>query len=74
MRTGLSACRVRPDIAEMTIGHVKGGIIAVYDHHGFDAERQAALEAWDARLSRIVAGQDPDAAQGNNMVGLKEAQ
>lgn len=73
MRTGLSACRVRPDIAELTIGHVKGGIIAVYDQHSFDAERQAAWEAWDARLSRIVAGQDPDAAQGDNVVKLEGA-
>lgn len=73
MRTGLSACRVRPDIAELTIGHVKGGIIAVYDQHSFDAERQAAWEAWDARLSRIVAGQDPDAAQADNVVKLEGA-
>lgn len=73
MRTGLSACRMRPDIAEMTIGHVKGGIIAVYDHHSSDAERQAAWEAWDACLSRIVAGQDPDAAQANNVVRLEVA-
>lgn len=73
MRTGLSACRVRPDIAELTIGHVKGGIIAVYDQHGFDAERQAALEAWEARLLRIVAGQDPDAAQSDNVVSLEGA-
>ncbi len=65
MRTGLSACRVRPDIAEMTIGHGKKGILAVYDRHGFDAERRAALEAWEARLLRIVAGQDPDAIAAN---------
>lgn len=60
MRTGLSAARVRPDIAELTIGHTKRGITAVYDLHGFDAERKAAMEAWEARLLRIVAGQDPD--------------
>jgi len=29
MRAGLSACRVRPDISELTIGHIKRGIIAV---------------------------------------------
>jgi integrase len=65
MRTGLSAARIRPDIAELTIGHTKRGIVAVYDRHSFDAERQGAWEAWDARLSRIVAGQDPDAVAGN---------
>lgn len=60
MRTGLSAARVRPDIAELTIGHTKRGIVAVYDQHGFEAERKAALEAWEARLLRIVTGQNPD--------------
>lgn len=58
MRTGLSACRVRPDIAELTIGHTKRGIVAVYDQHGFDDERRAALQAWEDRLLRIVAGED----------------
>lgn len=72
MRTGLSACRVRPDIAELTIGHVKGGIIAVYDQHSFDAERQAAWEAWGARLSMIASGQDPD-AERDNVVRLEAA-
>lgn len=71
MRTGLSACRVRPDIAEMTIGHVKQGIIAVYDQHGFEAERRAALEAWEARLLAIVDGRDPDRAEADNVVRLE---
>lgn len=65
MRTGLSASRIRPDIAEMTIGHVKRGIIAVYDQHAFESDRRAALEAWEARLTQIVSGQDPDAACEN---------
>lgn len=71
MRTGLSACRVRPDIAELTIGHTKRGIVAVYDQHGFEAERRAALEAWEARLLRIAAGQDPDSMQAKNIVSLE---
>lgn len=71
MRTGLSACRVRPDIAELTIGHVKQGIVAVYDQHGFEAERRAALEAWEARLLAIIAGRDPDRAEAENVVKLE---
>lgn len=71
MRTGLSACRVRPDIAELTIGHTKRGIVAVYDQHGFDAERQAAWEAWEARLLAIADGQDPDASRADNVVKLE---
>mgnify|MGYP001226993304 CR=1 FL=1 len=50
MRTGLSACEVLPHVAELTIGHIPQGILAVYDHHGFEVERQAALEAWESRL------------------------
>lgn len=68
MRTGLSACRVRPDIAELTIGHTKRGVIAIYDQHGFDAERRAALEAWEARLLRIVAGDDREVFPHNVVV------
>jgi integrase len=71
MRTGLSACKVRPDIAELTIGHTKRGIVAVYDQHGFEAERRAALEAWERRLSAIIEGRDPDAQDGDNVVKLE---
>jgi integrase len=65
MRTGLSACGIRPDIAELVVGHAKTGIVAVYDHHGFDAEKRAALEAWERRLLAIVEGRDLEAAQSN---------
>ena len=65
MRTALSACKVRPDIAELTIGHTKRGIVAVYDQHGFDDERRKALEAWERRLEAIVEGRDPDAVADN---------
>ncbi len=65
MRTGLAAARVRPDIAELCLGHVKGGIEGVYDRHSYDDERSAAMEAWDARLTAIINGRDPDAQDGN---------
>ena len=71
MRTGLSACRVRPDIAELVTGHVIPGIRAVYDHHDYAAEQRAAHEAWERRLQRIVAGEDADAA--DNVVDIAEA-
>lgn len=76
MRTGLSACRIRPDIAELTIGHTKRGIVAVYDRHSFDTERQAAFEAWEAFLLRIVEGEVPDAlgAREGNVVAFTETQ
>ena len=73
MRTGLSACRVRPDIAEMVIGHTKKGIAATYDRHGFEAERRAALVAWETRLVQIVAGNDPERAEWDNWSGWRRA-
>ncbi|WP_282062133.1 tyrosine-type recombinase/integrase [Roseobacter litoralis] len=73
MRTGLSACKVRPDIAELTIGHTKRGIVAVYDQHAFDDERRIALEAWEVRLKAILAGRDPDAKDSADIIQLKGA-
>jgi integrase len=56
MRTGLSACKVRPDIAELTIGHVKTGMVAVYDQHSFEDEQREAVIAWENRLAAIAEG------------------
>ncbi len=73
MRTELSACKVRPDVAEIVTGHVIPGIRGVYDRHDFKDERQAALKAWEARLMLIVAGQNPDMAQADNVVQIEGA-
>ncbi|GAB3287778.1 tyrosine-type recombinase/integrase [Parahaliea aestuarii] len=54
-RTGLSAAGVGQDIAELTIGHTRKGIAAVYDLHTFDKEKRRALEAWERRLLKITA-------------------
>lgn len=72
MRTGLSACGIRPDIAELTIGHVKTGMVAVYDQHGFEDERRAALKAWERRLQAIVEGQGAGST-AENVVSIEEA-
>jgi integrase len=72
MRTGLSACKVRPDIAELTIGHVKTGMIAVYDQHGFEEERRDALKTWERRLRAIVE-EDSVPSKATNVVRIGEA-
>lgn len=73
MRTGLSACRVRPDIAEIAIGHVIGGIRGTYDQHDYSDEIRAALEAWERRLTAIIEGRDPDGVDSRNVVQIAEA-
>lgn len=37
------------------LNHVEREITAVYDRHGYDAEKREALEAWAARLMKIVS-------------------
>ncbi|MFG6594861.1 tyrosine-type recombinase/integrase [Sulfitobacter sp. 1A13368] len=58
MRTRLSALKVAPHVAELVIGHVPQGILAVYDHHDFAEEKQAALEAWDSEIASICKKKD----------------
>ena len=50
----LSRCGVRPDIAELCLGHRIGGIRGVYDRHEFIDEKRAAFEALAGLIERIV--------------------
>ena len=54
LRTGLSALRVDPDIAERVVGHVIGGVRGIYDRHSFFEEKRRALQRWADRLATIV--------------------
>ena len=59
-RTRLAEIGVTPDIAELTIGHVKRGIVATYDRHAYRQQIRMALESWERRLLAIVHGEQPD--------------
>lgn len=59
-RTRLAEIGITPDIAELTIGHVKRGIVATYDRHAYGQQIRMALEAWERRLLGIVHGEQPD--------------
>jgi len=56
-RTGLAASGIGDEVAERVIGHAPRGIVATYNLHRYAAEMAAALDAWDAKLRRIVAGE-----------------
>lgn len=60
MRTGLAAAGIPVMVAEVAIGHVKKGIIGVYDAHQYQKEIRTALEAWERRLERIIDGKPAD--------------
>ena len=53
-RTKLSALKVRPDVAELMLGHFRKDVRAVYDKYDFQPEIAAALRKWAKRVATIV--------------------
>jgi integrase len=43
-------------VVSKILNHAEPGITAVYDRHGYDREKRAALDAWSARLGEIISG------------------
>jgi integrase len=56
MRTGLGRIGVRPDVSELLINHVKGGVQAVYDRYSYEGEKRAALARWADHVLAVVEG------------------
>jgi integrase len=53
-RSFLSRAGVNVDTAERCLGHVIGGVRAVYDHHSYIEEMRFAFEALAALIQKIV--------------------
>jgi integrase len=60
-RSGMAAEGIATTVAELVLGHIQQGIVAVYDQHPYTDEKRNALEAWERRLLRIVEGEGPQA-------------
>jgi integrase len=58
MRSNLGKLGVRPDIAELAINHVKGGVEAIYDRYRYQREIAAALAVWADRVLALVEGRE----------------
>jgi integrase len=57
--TGMQKLGVGLQVVEAILGHVSGsraGVVGIYQRHGYDAEKRAALEAWGAHVMSIVHG------------------
>jgi integrase len=63
-RSVMSKVGVSTEIAELAIGHTRGGIIDVYDQHDFTAEKSEALARVADHIARVV---------GANVVALAAA-
>ena len=67
MRTGLGKLGIPPHIAELTINHAKGGIVAVYDRYSYQPQIKAALATWADHVTGLVEGRD------QNVIPLQRA-
>jgi integrase len=65
LMTGMGISRL---VVSKILNHVERSVTAVYDRHGYDAEKRTALDAWGRRLESILAGKEND-----NVVSLRAA-
>ncbi len=54
--SNMTALGISRLVVSKILNHVETGVTAVYDRHGYDAEKRHALETWSARLEEIVSG------------------
>tara|TARA_R110002124_G_scaffold264235_2_gene430815 strand:- start:5201 stop:6478 length:1278 start_codon:yes stop_codon:yes gene_type:complete len=57
LATGLQRLGIRLEVTEAILNHVSGsmsGVKGIYQRHDWKLEKQAALDAWAAHLSRIL--------------------
>jgi len=71
--SGMTALGIPRLTVSKILNHVETGVTAVYDRHGYDAEKRHALDAWAARLEEIVTGK-PAASNVVKMATAAEAQ
>ncbi len=54
--SGMASLGIARLVIAKVLNHVENGVTAVYDRHGYDAEKRHALEAWAAHLEGILSG------------------
>lgn len=58
--TQMSAIGVAPHVVEKILNHSLTGMLAVYNHHQYYAERAEAFQKWALKLLEIVAAPDEE--------------
>jgi len=54
--TGMGELRFPDEVIDAVLNHVKKGVVAIYNRHGYDLEKQQALETWERRLKSVISG------------------
>jgi hypothetical protein len=70
--SGMARLNVPPHVVDKILNHVSGtirGVAAVYNRHGYEMERAAALEAWATYIADLIL----QAPASDNVVPLLRA-
>ena len=54
--SNMAALGINRLVISKILNHVETSVTAIYDRHGYDAEKRHALEAWAAHLEGILSG------------------
>jgi integrase len=55
--TGMAGLGIAPQVVDKILNHVSGtvrGVSAIYNRHGYERERAAALEAWSTHVASLI--------------------
>ncbi len=66
----MAALGINRLVISKILNHVENSVTAIYDRHGYNAEKRHALEVWASHLESLLAGK-PKAA--DNVVRLATA-
>ncbi len=64
--SNMAALGINRLVISKILNHVENSVTAIYDRHGYDAEKRHALEAWAAHLEEILSGKP----RSENVVSL----
>jgi integrase len=54
VRSGMARLGISQTVAELCLGHLAGGLVAVYDQHSYAAEKAEAWRRWGDYVSQLV--------------------
>lgn len=63
--TRLASLGFGDEVIDAVLGHVKQGIVAVYNRHDYSKEKRSAMEAWERKLNSLLTGAE------SNVIPLK---
>lgn len=68
-RSGMARLGVPPMVGERVLNHELGGLIGIYDRHGYDEEMKQAWKRWSDHVAGLVAPKG-----GGKVVPIKRAE